>query len=88
MPELALVTALKVLVQPAVALLVAGPLLDLPGPEVLAATVISALPTAQNVFVVAARYDTGRPLLTARDAISVTTIASVPVMVALTAALG
>jgi len=86
-PELALVTVLKVVVQPAVALLVAGPLLGLPGPEVLAATVISALPTAQNVFVVASRYDAGRALLTARDAISVTTLASVPVMVALMALL-
>lgn len=87
-PELALVTVLKVLVQPAVALLVAGPLLELPAPEVLAATVISALPTAQNVFVLASRYDTGLPLLTARDAISVTTVASVPVMVGLAALLG
>ena len=87
-PELALVTVLKVLVQPAVALVVAGPLLDLPGPQVLAATVISALPTAQNVFVLTARYDTGRRLLTARDAISLTTTASVPVMVAVAALLG
>ncbi|GAA2025238.1 AEC family transporter [Pseudokineococcus marinus] len=87
-PELAVVTALKTLVQPGVALLVAGPVLGLPPGDVLAAAVISALPTAQNVFVVAARYDTGRALLTARDAISTTTLVSVPVMVGLSALLG
>lgn len=87
-PELALVVALKVLLQPLVAWVVAGPLLDLPPAEVLAATVISALPAAQNVFVVASRYDTGRTLLTARDAIALTTFASIPVMVAVPALLG
>ncbi|WP_299037844.1 AEC family transporter [uncultured Pseudokineococcus sp.] len=82
-PELALVTGLKVVVQPAVAWAVAGPLLGLPDEDVLAATVISALPTAQNVFVLTSRYSTGRALLTARDAIALSTLASVPVMVGL-----
>ncbi|MEJ5914459.1 AEC family transporter [Pseudokineococcus sp. 1T1Z-3] len=87
LPELGVITVLKTLVQPATALLVAGPVLGLPGPEVLAATVISALPTAQNVFVLVARYDSGRSLLTARDAISVTTLVSIPVMVGVSALL-
>ncbi|WP_298805820.1 AEC family transporter [uncultured Pseudokineococcus sp.] len=91
-PELAVITVLKTLVQPGVALLVAGPVLGLAPGDVLAAAVISALPAAQNIFVVAARYDAGPgpggALLTARDAISTTTLVSVPVMVGLAALLG
>ena len=48
-------------------------------------TVLSALPTAQNVFVIASRYD--RATLLARDAIFVSTLASVPVVLLVTALL-
>ena len=46
--------------------------------ELLAVTVVAALPTAQNVFTFAVRYRQGEVL--ARDAIFVTTLGSVPVL--------
>ena len=50
-----------------------------PAPEVLAVTVIAALPTAQNIYVISGRYHV-RTLLS-RDAIFISTIASIPVIV-------
>lgn len=78
-PELMLVTILKVLVQPAVAFGLAR-WLGLPQEQVLAVTVIAALPTAQNIFVIASRYRVGYRL--SRDAIFISTMASVPVIIA------
>jgi predicted permease len=81
--ELGVVVALKMLVQPVAAYLLGRFVLGL-GPEaLLAVTVLSALPTAQNVFVIASRYD--RSALLARDAIFVSTLASAPVVLAVTA---
>lgn len=68
-----LAVALKVLVQPAVAYLIARFALGLTGPGLLAAVVTSALPTAQNVFVFATHYQQARSL--ARDAVVLSTIA-------------
>lgn len=78
-PELVLVTVLKVLVQPAVAFGL-GHWFGLPPDQVLAVTVIAALPTAQNIFVIASRYRVGYRL--SRDAIFISTMASVPVIIA------
>lgn len=78
--ELALVAPIKVLLHPAIAFALATWGFGLPLPEVLAVTVIAALPTAQNVYLIAGRYRV-RTLL-ARDAIFVSTIASIPVIVA------
>lgn len=78
-PELALVAVLKVVVQPAVAFGLARAF-GLPQDQVLAVTVIAALPTAQNIFVIASRYRVGYRL--ARDAIFISTMASVPVIIA------
>ena len=80
--ELGLTVGLKLLAQPAVAYLV-GLLVGLDQDALLAVTVISALPTAQNVFIVASRY--GRAELLARDAIFVSTLGCVPVVVAIVA---
>lgn len=80
-PELVLIGVLKTVVQPALAFAVARWALDLSTAETFAVTVISALPAAQNVFVIAARYEHEPALLLARDAISVTTFASGPVIV-------
>ncbi len=55
------------------------PLLGLSGPALLAVVVCAALPTAQNVFGYAVRFDQGVAL--GRDAGLVTTLASVPVLV-------
>ncbi|MEO6143722.1 MAG: AEC family transporter [Dermatophilaceae bacterium] len=83
--ELAVVCALKLLVQPVLAYAVARWLFDLDGRALLAATVVAALPTAQNIFVYAARYDRSTTL--ARDSIFVTTVLSVPVLLTITALL-
>ena len=48
---------LKLFVQPAVAWFVASVLLGVDGHALLAIVVTSALPTAQNIFVHATRYD-------------------------------
>lgn len=64
--------ALKVLVQPLVAYLFGRYGLGLAGRSLLAAVVTSGLPTAQNVFVFATRYQRGTAL--ARDSVVVSTL--------------
>jgi hypothetical protein len=81
--RLGLVVGLKQVVQPLVAYLVGRFVMDLDPSALLAVTVLSALPTAQNVFVVASRYE--RAQLLARDAIFVSTLASVPTVIVITA---
>jgi predicted permease len=54
----------------------------LAGDDLLAVTVIPALPTAQNVFTFAMHY--GRGVILARDMIFVATLLSVPVILAIT----
>ena len=83
--ELALVCGLKLLVQPLIAYSAARFLFGLDGRALLAATVVAALPTAQNVFIYATRYNRSTTL--ARDSIFVTTVLSVPVLLAITALL-
>ncbi|MGD9959724.1 AEC family transporter [Nocardioides sp.] len=83
--EITVVSALKLVVQPLVATLT-GSLLGLSGTALLAVAVLSALPTAQNVFTHATRY--GRGELLARDAILVTTCLCVPLIVVIAAVLG
>lgn len=79
------VTALKMVVQPLAAYVVGRFVVGLDDADLFAVTLLSALPTAQNVFVVATRYDRG--VLLARDAIFVSTIASAPVAVVIAALL-
>ncbi|MEU0092816.1 AEC family transporter [Kribbella sp. NPDC006257] len=81
--QLGLVVGLKMLVQPLSAYLIGRFLIGLDTEALLAVTVLSSLPTAQNVFVIASRYNRGA--LLARDAIFVSTIASVPVVLIVTA---
>jgi len=83
--EIATAAALKLVVQPGVAV-AAGVALGLSGHALLAVAVVSALPTAQNVFTYAVRYDRAR--LLARDTILVTTVLCVPVMLVIAAVLG
>ncbi|MEE6259858.1 AEC family transporter [Plantactinospora sonchi] len=77
---------LKVLVQPALAYLLARFVLHLTGPALLAAVVTSALPTAQNVFVFATHYRQARSL--ARDAVVLSTVAAAVSLVVIAAWLG
>nr|WP_299274124.1 AEC family transporter [uncultured Georgenia sp.] len=82
--EVALVVGLKLLVQPALAYAV-GLAVGLQDAALYAVAVLAALPTAQNVFVLASRYDRG--VVLARDAIFLSTIGSVPAILVLTALL-
>lgn len=77
---------LKVLGQPLIAYLIGRYALGLAGPALLAAVVTAALPTAQNIFVFASRYD--RAVSLARDAIVLTTIAAAATLVLIAAWLG
>jgi malonate transporter and related proteins len=79
--EITTIAALKLLAQPLSAYL-AGRALGLDGAALLAVTVTAALPTAQNIFVHATRYD--QAVLVARDAIFVTTVLCVPVIFVIT----
>jgi hypothetical protein len=83
--ELAAVCTLKLLVQPVLAYAVARWVFDLDGRPLLAATVVAALPTAQNIFVYATHYNRSTTL--ARDSIFVTTVLSVPALLTITALL-
>ena len=76
--ELALTSTLKLAVQPLVAYAVAHLALGLSGHALLAVVVCSSLPTAQNIFVHATRYDRSPTL--ARDTILVTTVGAVPLI--------
>jgi predicted permease len=72
--DVTLISVLKLVVQPVVAFLVGRFLLGLDDIWLLAVTIAAALPSAQNVYVYAVRYQTGVAL--ARDAIFVTTLLS------------
>jgi malonate transporter and related proteins len=84
--ELAAASALKLVLQPVVAYTVARYALGVEGHALLAVVVTSALPTAQNIFVHATRYD--RATVLARDTILITTVGSVPVILLIAALLG
>ena len=83
--QIATIVALKLILQPVVAYLVGRYLVGLDGVDLFAVTVIAALPTAQNVFTHAVRYDRG--VILARDAIFISTLGSVPVLIVIAALL-
>jgi malonate transporter and related proteins len=76
----------KLLLMPALAWLVGGPLLRMEPHDLFAVVVMASLPTAQNVFVAASRYQAGEKI--ARDTVLVTTVLSVAVVGAASALLG
>jgi malonate transporter and related proteins len=80
--QIATLVSVKLIVQPIVAYLIGAYAVGLTGNDLLAVTVIAALPTAQNVFTFALRYDRG--VILARDTIFVATLLSVPVILAIT----
>lgn len=71
-------SAIKMAIMPAIAWL-AGSALGLDHDMLRAVVVLAALPVAQNVFNYAQRYNRG--VIIARDAISITTLGSIPVLV-------
>ncbi|SEH01253.1 hypothetical protein SAMN05444920_119183 [Nonomuraea solani] len=84
--DIALAVVLKAFAQPVIGYVTARFLLHLEGTQLLAATLFAALPTAQNIYVYAVTYDTGRRL--ARSTILLTTGLSIPIMTAIGAVLG
>ncbi|GAA4476017.1 AEC family transporter [Enteractinococcus fodinae] len=72
-------STVKLLIHPLAAWLLAAFVFQLDDEGVLIATVLASLPTAQNVFVSASRYNTG--LIVARDTVFVTTILAIPAMI-------
>ncbi|MEU3570654.1 AEC family transporter [Kitasatospora sp. NPDC036755] len=84
--EVGLTVALKTLVQPLVALAVAGPVLHLPAHQLLTVVLFSALPTAQNVYTYAREYRQGTAL--ARDAVLWSTLVSMATLSVISWSLG
>jgi len=83
--DVVLATAFKLLVMPVVAFVFARFVFGLGDQDVFVLTTLGALPAAQNVFNYAQRYGAAVPV--ARDVVLVTTIGSVPVLVAIAALL-
>ena len=84
--SVALASVLKNLGQPLVAWFIGAVLLGMEGHALLAAVVIAALPTAQNVYTFSSRF--GRGTVQARDSAVVTTLACVPVVLVIALVLG
>ncbi|MDN5822000.1 MAG: AEC family transporter [Brachybacterium sp.] len=82
---IALASSAKLLLMPIIALGV-GLLLGLHGASLFEVVVMAALPTAQNVYVAAARYRASENL--ARDTVLITTIGTVAVLLLISAVLG
>lgn len=80
--DIVLASALKLVVMPFIAWAVARFLFQLPAHDVLIVTVLAALPTAQNVFNYAQRFDVGETI--ARDTVFVTTLGCVPILLGIT----
>nr|WP_237688270.1 AEC family transporter [Arthrobacter jiangjiafuii] len=83
--DVVLASAFKLVLQPALAYLLARFVLGMEGHLLFAVVVTAALPTAQNVFVAATRYEEG--VLVAKDTVLVTTVLSLPVLVLIAALL-
>lgn len=74
-----LASTVKLLIHPTIAWLLAAFVFQLDKDGILTSTVLASLPTAQNVFVSASRYNTG--LVVARDTVLITTILAIPAMI-------
>ena len=79
-------SAIKLAVMPVLAWLFGHFVFGLADEALFAVVVMASLPTAQNVFNYAQRYDRGE--IVARDAVLITTIGSVPVLIVVALLLG
>ncbi|NQX14103.1 AEC family transporter [Microbacteriaceae bacterium VKM Ac-2855] len=79
-------STLKSLAMPAIAWLLGRFVFHLEPDELFAVSVTAALPTAQNIYNFAARYDRG--VAVARDTALVTTVTAIPVLIAVSLLLG
>ncbi|TFD28755.1 AEC family transporter [Cryobacterium lyxosi] len=78
-------TLIKVVLMPTIAFLFGHFIFDLDGAELFAVVAVSALPTAQNIFNFASRYD--RAIVVTRDTVLLTTILSMPALLVIAALL-
>jgi predicted permease len=83
--EILVASLLKSVIMPVLAYLVAHFVFGLSGSGLLAAVVLAALPTAQNVYNFSSRYERGE--IVARDTVLLTTILAIPVLVVIAALL-
>lgn len=84
--DILLASALKLAAMPLVAWVVAAFVFHLSPHDVLIVTVLAALPTAQNVFNYAQRFDVGETI--ARDTVFLTTVGCVPILLLIVTLLG
>ncbi len=84
--DILLASVLKLAAMPLVAWVVAAFVFHLSPHDVLIVTVLAALPTAQNVFNYAQRFDVGETI--ARDTVFLTTVGCVPVLLLIVTLLG
>jgi malonate transporter len=78
-------SVLKAVVMPLIAYLLGHFAFGLSGQPLFALVVLAALPTAQNVYNFASRYERG--VIIARDTVLITTIAAVPILILIAALL-
>ncbi|GAA3876639.1 AEC family transporter [Leifsonia kafniensis] len=76
--QVAAASVIKVAVMPVVAWLFGRFVFGLAGSDLFAVVMVSALPTAQNIYNFATRYNRG--VVVARDTVLVTTVASIPAL--------
>ena len=76
----------KLVIHPLIAWLLAAFVFRLPTEMIVAAVIMAGLPTAQNIFVTASRYEHG--VVIAKDTVLMTTICAIPLMMALALLLG
>ncbi len=84
--EIVIATAMKLVAMPVLAYALAAYVFRLDGLMLYVAVVLAALPTAQNVYVAAARYETGEEL--ARDTALFTSVGTLGVLLVTSALLG
>lgn len=83
--DVVLASTVKLIVHPVAAFLIAHLALGLSGHALFAVVVTAALPTAQNVFIAASRFDNGVTI--AKDTVLVTTVVAVPALLGVAALL-
>lgn len=84
--DVLIAAAAKLLLHPFLAWVLAYWVFGLRGELLVASVIMAGLPTAQNIFVTAMRYDHG--VVVAKDTVLVTTICAIPLMMLLAIILG
>lgn len=83
--DVVLASTIKLAIMPLIAYLLGAFVFAMDAQHLFVVVVLATLPTAQNIFVYAQRYDRGQVI--ARDTILISTVGAVPVLVAVAALL-